>query len=259
MKIFIVEDDPVFAEKFKKEIELTMDHEVMVYRTAERAMGLLSLKPDLVFVDHYLKGVNGTDIIELILDKLPECTVVSVSSQTDIRILEQSVSSGAYRYIEKNEDFSENLAKLFYDLELKNTPESSLKKISNFFQFPKKREKPLVYIVDDDEVFGFLVNYKIEQLNSYNVETFTDGYSAINNACKKPDVLLLDYNLKNMKGSVVMERYKQMSPETKIVMISSQTEVGVAAKLIGKGAVDYVVKGEESILNIKKALNRVLN
>ena len=184
MKIFIIEDDPLFARKFKFEIEATRLHDVHLFETAERAIGQLSLKPNLIFVDHFLSGIDGTDVISIIREKLPNCIIVSVSSQTDIKVLEKSIRDGAYRYIVKNNDFKENLAKLFNDLDEQNQGESAIKKINKLIDFSKKRTKPLVYIVDDDEVFSFIINYKIKELENCIVETFIEGNKAINNAEK---------------------------------------------------------------------------
>ena len=62
-----------------------------------------------------------------------------------------------------------------------------------------------------------------------------------------------------MNGSVVIERYRKISPETKIIMVSSQSNVEVAAKLIDSGIADYVVKGNDVVENLKKAINKALH
>ena len=62
-----------------------------------------------------------------------------------------------------------------------------------------------------------------------------------------------------MNGSVVIERYRKISPETKIIMVSSQSNVEVSAKLIDSGIADYVVKGNDVVENLKKAINKALH
>lgn len=257
MKIFIIDDDEIFTHKLKIDIENIGDYEVLTFSTAARAAGQLSLKPDLIFLDHFLKRLKGTDIIPLILDKLPNCKIVSISSQEDIRIFEQVISSGAYGYIKKDSSITDNVKKLFSAIENKSEP-NMLDRLKDMILVYKKREKPLVFIVDDDETFNFLLQYKLSEFDNYEVETFFDGDSVINSADRKPDILVLDYHLKKMNGSVVLEHFKRVSPDTKNIMVTSQQEVDIAIKLMDIGAYDYVVKGEGVIDNIKIAMNKAL-
>ena len=260
MKIFIIEDDPLFARKFQFEIESTRIHDVHLFATAERAMGQLSsLKPDIVFVDHFLSGINGTDIIELIQERLPNCKIVSVSSQTDIKIFEQALRAGACKYIIKDDDFPQNLSKFFQNIAEGEKVETTIEKISRFFNKTEKREKPLVYLVDDDEVFNFLVQFKVEILKDCTLEIFLDGTKAINNAFKAPDVLILDINLIKMNGAIVLERFKEISPKTKVIMVSSQNELEKAVKLMNSGAFDYVIKGVNVVEKLSAAIKKALN
>lgn len=259
MKIFIVEDDPLFARKFQFEIESTRVHDVYLFETAERAVGQLStLLPDIVFVDHFLNGINGTDTIEIIKEKLPNCKIVSVSAQTDIRVFEQAIRAGACKYIIKDDDFPQNLSKFFHSIVKDEKVETTLEKLSKFFNKTKKREKPLVYLVDDDEVFNFLVQFKIETLKNCQLEIFNNGTKAINEATNFPDLLILDVNLKKMNGSTVLERYKELSPETKVIMVSSQNDLKTAVSLMNQGASDYVIKGGKVIEKLTEAINKAL-
>lgn len=261
MKIFIVEDDPLFARKFQFEIESTRVHDVHIFNSAERAIGQLStIQPDIVFIDHFLSGMNGTELISVIKDKLPNCQVVVVSAQSDIAIFEKAMADGARKYIIKDDNFPQNLAKFFSQLKKEEKVETTLEKLSKLFaSSPKKNKKPLVFLVDDDEVFNFLVQYKIEELKNCQLEIFIDGTSAINKAEMKPDILLLDYNLKKLNGELVIERFKELSPETKIIMVSSQTDLSIAVRLLDIGAVGYVSKGEGVLDNLKRELTKVMS
>ena len=260
MKIFIVEDDPLFARKFQFEIESTRVHDVHIFNSAERAIGQLStIQPDLVFIDHYLNGINGTEVISIIKEKLPNCKIVAVSSQNDIAIFEKALADGACKYIIKDDNFPQNLAKFFSQLKKDDKVETTLEKLSKLFaSSPKKNKKPLVFLVDDDEVFNFLVQYKIEELKNCQLEIFVDGIDAINKADLKPDILLLDYNLKKVSGDIVIERFKELSPETKIIMVSSQDDLETAVRLMDNGAVGYVSKGEGVIDNLKRELSKAM-
>ncbi len=258
MTIFIIEDDDLFTRKLKFELESTRVDDVHCFSSAERAMGQMNLSPDVVFLDHYLGGINGIEIIPLILDKLPDCKIICMSSQQDINVVEQALSTGAYKYVIKNDEFSVNVSKVIHEIE-EIKPASLLNKLGRKFIKCKKRETPLVFIVDDDETFGFIIQYRIDDLKKFVIETFVDGTKAINNAEKKPDVLILDYHLKKMKGSVVLEKYRQISPDTKVIIVSSQENIDVAIGLMNNGADAYVVKGEDVINKLEIAINKVLD
>lgn len=259
MKIFIIEDDPLFARKFQFEIESTRVHDIHIFSSAERAVGQLStIKPDIVFVDHYLDGINGVDTIGIIREKLPNCKIVAVSSQTDIKVFEKAIVDGACKYIIKDDEFPSNLAKFFRQLAENDKEETILEKLSSLFTIKKERKKPLIFLVDDDEVFNFLIQYKIEEIKDATLEIFVDGISAINKAHLKPDLLLLDYNLKKVNGSMVVERFKELSPETKIIMVSSQSDLKTAVKLMDNGAESYVFKGDDVVENLKREVSKIL-
>jgi DNA-binding NtrC family response regulator len=258
MKIFIVEDDTLFSRKLQFEIESTSAHEVYTFQTAERAVGQLNLNPDVVFLDHFLDGINGTEVIPIILDKLPNCKIVSISSQEDISVFQEAITKGAFRYIKKDANFSENLAKILFEIEIIPESKATFSRLIELFSLKDKRKRPLIFVVEDDETFNFVLRYKMDDYGVYDIEAFTDGATAINAAEKEPDILVLDYHLKKMTGATVLERFKQISPKTKVIIVSSQKEIDVALKLSENGAIDYLMKDENVFENLKSLILKKL-
>jgi len=259
MRVFIIDDDPFFTKILQFQLESLKKYEVHIFQSGERALGQLSLVPDVIFLDHYLKKIPGTEIIPLILTKVSECKIVSMSSQKDIKVMDQAIKNGAYKYLRKDDCFAENVIELLNEIEEPTIGSSMLEKIGELFSSSKKRSKPLIFITEDDQTFNFLISYKLDSLDEYLIETYSKGIEVMNNIDRKPDVLILDYNLENMKGSEIIEVFKQKSPETKIIVMSSQQDIDVALELLDTGADDYIVKGNDIIERVKLALQKNLN
>ncbi len=129
-------------------------------------------------------------------------------------------------------------------------------------------DKINLFIVDDDELYGQSLKDSLEKEfhDRLEVKVFPTGESAvqeIQNAEKKPQVVLLDYlgnkqlNAKSDKHTV--DDISKISPNTGIIMISDKKYEDRAMKALAHGAHDYVVKDKfalEHVVNsVKKALN----
>ncbi len=76
-KILIVEDDPVQAETMRRMIEV-QGYTVRMAASGEQALTVLAeWTPDLIFLDVYLPGMNGLDVLDKIKSN-PELSLVRV-------------------------------------------------------------------------------------------------------------------------------------------------------------------------------------
>lgn len=116
--IFLVEDDEFFALGFIKKLQKVGDFNIHHYISSERALGQLhQIKPEIIFLDHDLGGVNGVDAIPLFKEFSPDSDIVIVSGQRDPQVLVQALETGAEAYFTKDVllmsktiDFVENAA-----------------------------------------------------------------------------------------------------------------------------------------------------
>jgi len=75
------------------------------------------------------------------------------------------------------------------------------------------------------------------------VGTFTDGLALVNGAAElKPNVILLDIGMPKLSGLSAGERLKQILPNVKLVYLTMNLDVEVAAEAFRLGASAYVVK-----------------
>jgi DNA-binding NarL/FixJ family response regulator len=80
------------------------------------------------------------------------------------------------------------------------------------------------------------------------VGTFTDGLALVNGAPElTPDVIVLDISMPKLSGLSAGKRLKQIMPKVKLVYLTMNLEVNVAAEAFRLGASAYVSKSSGSI------------
>jgi len=123
--IFLVEDDQFFASTFSKRLSKIGDFQVHHFENCDNALKeLLNIKPEIVFLDHQLNGIDGVDALPLFLENLPSTEVVVVSGQKDPEILKKALDSGAAQYFQKDVLLMKNTESFIEELK---SEESSLK------------------------------------------------------------------------------------------------------------------------------------
>ena len=61
----------------------------------------------------------------------------------------------------------------------------------------------------------------------------------------------------NMNGLEVLKKIKEISPQTHVVMVSSQESINIAITSLKFGAFDYVVKDSNVSLRLKNIVMKV--
>lgn len=99
-----------------------------------------------------------------------------------------------------------------------------------------------IIVVDDEEIVReSLKEWLLD--DGYNVDTAEDGPTALKMMKEKSyDIAIIDLKMPKMDGLEVMERMKEISPETKVIMITAYATVHTAVQAIKMGAYDYLVK-----------------
>lgn len=108
-KIFIVEDDKIFAKVLTHHLSLNPDFDVTTFNTGKEFLDNLYKKPDMVSLDYNLPGISGLELLDKIKAYDPELPVVIVSGQQDIKTAISLLKKGVYDYIVKDVDTKERL------------------------------------------------------------------------------------------------------------------------------------------------------
>ena len=102
--------------------------------------------------------------------------------------------------------------------------------------------KKKVFLVEDDEVFTFLVENRIKQMTGVELSTFSLGQDCLERLPENPDVVFLDYSLPVMDGLQILKRIKSDQPETTVVMLSGLEWKQVIQECMDSGAEDFIQK-----------------
>jgi DNA-binding NtrC family response regulator len=118
-KIFIVEDEPFFANLINYDLEANYYDGIKIYFSGEEAIANLHLKPRVVILDHQLPGMSGLEVLDKIKDVDPDIHVIFLSG-TGPAIAISAYKLGATDFIVKDENaFNEvrNLLKKIFQEE----------------------------------------------------------------------------------------------------------------------------------------------
>ena len=112
-----------------------------------------------------------------------------------------------------------------------------------------------VFVLEDDEWYNKLLVHSISLNPDYQVKSFFNAIDFYKNLNEKPNVITVDYNLPDANGKDVLEKIKELSPDTEVIIISEQENIETAINLLKIGAYDYLVKEK----NIRDRLLKVIN
>jgi DNA-binding NtrC family response regulator len=121
-----------------------------------------------------------------------------------------------------------------------------------------------IFLVEDNEVYRNTLEKSVKEHVSpeTQVRSFSSGEECLKNLNMKPKIVVLDYFLNSitpnaMNGLDVLKRIKIMSPETMVLMLSSQDNIQVATDTMKYGAFDYVSKNENAFLRVQNAIKNI--
>ncbi len=103
----------------------------------------------------------------------------------------------------------------------------------------------ILIIEDDHDLREFLVDLLLD--NGFSVKTAEDGVEGLKQLKKsKPDLVLLDLNLPNIKGETVCTEIKKDFPEIPIIILTAKTTTPEIVYGLNLGADDYISKPFET-------------
>lgn len=110
-KIFIVDDNELYAKASQHHLSLNPDNEVETFITGKDCLNNLYTKPNMVFLDYSLPDLSGIEVLRKIKQSYSEIPVVIVSGQEDVSTAVELLKEGAYDYIVKDENAHERMWK----------------------------------------------------------------------------------------------------------------------------------------------------
>jgi two-component system response regulator HydG len=114
-----------------------------------------------------------------------------------------------------------------------------------------------ILVIDDDRDICSLLNRFLTR-KGYTVSENYKGKSSVEYLKEnKPDLVLADFRLEDMDGTMLLQKIKEIYPEMPVIIITGYSDIKTAVEIMKAGAFDYVVKPllpDEILLTIQKAL-----
>ncbi|MBI5214041.1 MAG: sigma-54-dependent Fis family transcriptional regulator, partial [Nitrospirae bacterium] len=119
--------------------------------------------------------------------------------------------------------------------------------------------KPKILIADDEIDICKALEFLLKR-EGYSVTSVNSGEAALEKLKEENfDVVLTDLKMGRVDGMVVLEKSKEISPDTPVIMITAFASIESAVDAMKRGAADYIVKpflNEEIRLVIKKVIEQ---
>lgn len=121
-------------------------------------------------------------------------------------------------------------------------------------------KEKLVFIVEDDEMMAQMLSDRLTENPLHKVNIYGTGEECIKNLGLKPDIIVLDYHLNAVDpnaadGLEILHKVKTFDDNIYVIMLSGQKQYAKAAQTIREGALEYVVKDENSFRKIEELIN----
>jgi len=119
-----------------------------------------------------------------------------------------------------------------------------------------------VFLVDDDKMFAELLKNALSE-KRIEIRIFLTGEECLENIQKEaPEIVILDYYLSTncafaMNGIQVLNKIKQLSPGTEVILLSSSNTADIALDSVKYGAYDYIAKDTSAVGKIKNTVRHI--
>ncbi len=141
IKIFVVEDDPLYIRLVRYVLELDPDHEVHIFNSGRDCLDHLHLNPAIISLDYSLPDLDGKEVLKKIHQYNKDIGVIILSGQKDISVALQLLRDGAYDYIIKDNETKNRLKhtvdRLKNNIQLKREVETLKDELVDKYTFSK--------------------------------------------------------------------------------------------------------------------------
>jgi two-component system chemotaxis response regulator CheY len=108
-------------------------------------------------------------------------------------------------------------------------------------------------IVDDSGVMRRIIAGALGKAGITEVVHAADGYEAVGAVIEQDfDVVLMDWNMPNMKGIDAVREIRSMGSRMPIIMVTTEAEKSRVLEAIKAGANNYVIKPFEAEMLVAK-------
>lgn len=115
-----------------------------------------------------------------------------------------------------------------------------------------------IFIVEDDLWYLQVLEYYLSRGFNYEIIRFSTAKECLEQMHQLPHLVILDYNLPDANGLMVLKSIKTISKEIPVIVISASDDPEVTKALLEEGAVDFFVKDEHTRELLLNSIGRIL-
>lgn len=260
LKIILVDDNRQFTSSLTEQLKNCGYDDISEFNFISEALRFTSKAADVIIINDTVNGLESIDHVPAFRYKLEHSKIIYLCHKQDIEVLARARRDWVDFIFSKDEHVFEKIEKTLkvprLDKNYKNTTRNS-RLLNRPF---RKHKKPLIYLLDDDQLFSTFVKFKLHNNPDFHLITFNDGVTFLATVEKtKPQIALLDYNLDQTTSREIVSDFANISPSTKIVMLSGQLDPEVAIELFEAGIADYIVKNKDWEETLRSVIRKHLN
>lgn len=98
-----------------------------------------------------------------------------------------------------------------------------------------------ILLLEDNQRLNSTIVKRLE-LKGYTVDTFEDGYKALDNVYEGYDCFILDINVPSIDGVHILKEIRETYRDTPVIIISSNIDLDTIKDAYGLGCDDYLKK-----------------
>ena len=98
-----------------------------------------------------------------------------------------------------------------------------------------------ILLLEDDIALNKSI-YDALVYSGYSVDTFFDGNNVIDNLSSIYDLYIMDINVPNISGLELLNLIHNQNNQSKIIMISANTDINIIENAYNLGCIDYLKK-----------------
>lgn len=126
----------------------------------------------------------------------------------------------------------------------------------------KPVQTKIIHIVEDDVFYGNLLEnfLKIHFPDLKGLEVFRNGEACLAALSQNPEIILMDYFLDTessqaKNGLETIKEIRKQKPNTKIIVLSAQKEIGVIVEAVKTYNCHYVKKDDNAFERVQAYIN----
>lgn len=117
-----------------------------------------------------------------------------------------------------------------------------------------KSRKKQIFVIEDNKTEGMLLKLCLGSVKNVTVTNYTFGEELVKNLDKKPEIVIADMMLPDITGEDLIHTIRESSPNTEVIVVSSQKDTDLIARVQELGVYNYLVKSETCMETLQRAI-----